>query len=1301
MSQVNKTVAQSKSTFGVDLPTVLFTCRSSRQGFPAELQCTRYHTSGTHILDVRIGACYILDMSDKRTLINATSTIPKGVVFIAIAAFVTILVAGYWFYNEQRRIVKVAAEAHLTAIADLKVQQITQWREEQLSDANVLGKSPFFSQACREWLANPQTNSDTNIHSLLKLFQHNHGYEDVFLADTNGLPRISVSSHMSELSDAEKVAVASVLSDHQPILTDIYLHGSTCLVSVVGIVCGVENTSEGVAGVIVFRIDVSKSLCRLVQAWPIPSKSAETLLVRKDGDSVLFLNELRHRTDTAMKLRIPLTDTDTPAVAAANGRTGVMHGSDYRGVTVVSVLKKIPDTSWYMVAKVDREEVLAVWRMRSTLIAAMIIGFLLCLGGIVATAWQRNIKIHFITMLKAEMARREGEAKYFTTLMSVGDGVIVTDNKGKVEFLNKVAEDLTGWVTKDAIGRDLLEVFNIINEYTRKLVENPVDKVLKEKRIVGLANHTLLIARDGRERPIADSGSPICGEDGKIIGVVLVFRDQTKERGAEVVLARKQSEVKALADRQHVLLSAIPDIVMEVNADKVYTWANQAGLDFFGEDCIGKEANFYFEGEQETYPIVQQLFLGDDRMFHVESWQRRKDGQKRLLSWSCRVLKDCDGNVLGALSSARDITERIRMEQEIKDGLDRFTALYDNMAEGMALHELVYDNNGKLANYRIVDVNKQYESILGVKRETIIGKLGTEVYGTEEPPYLAQFSAPAIDGKPVMFETYFPPMDRYFSISVCAWMGKKGFATIFTDVTGRKRVEQAVAEERERLDVTLRSIGDAVMCTDIGGKVTLLNPVAEQLTGWDQAEAVGQPVQKVFNIVNEYTNEPCENPVDKALKSGEIVHLANHTKLIARDGRMMSIADSGAPIRDAQGKIIGIVLVFRDTTEHRRLQESIQRASKMESVGLLAGGIAHDFNNLLAGVFGYLDVAQESLRERQLDETADALSKAMSVFDRVKALTHQLLTFSKGGAPVRRHVDIAAVVEKSARFSLSGSTVTCRFEHVGAIWACNCDEGQMSQVIGNMIINSQQAMPSGGSITVTIRNLGRAEPKLVLLNAEEDYVKISIKDTGVGIPASILSNIFDPFFTTKTKGHGLGLATCFSIIKQHEGVIDVESEPGKGTTFHIYLPALPTAELSGESSNNLPTVKGSGTVLVMDDEDYIRHTLSKMLKRIGYEALTVVEGAAAVAEIKKAKAGGVEFAAVILDLTIPGGMGGAEAIKAIRAIDETIPAIAVSGYSEDPVVASPKEHGFDVSLKKPYTKAQLAQVLSDVGRKSS
>ena len=527
--------------------------------------------------------------------------------------------------------------------------------------------------------------------------------------------------------------------------------------------------------------------------------------------------------------------------------------------------------------------------------------------------------------------------------------------------------------------------------------------------------------------------------------------------------------------------------------------------------------------------------------------------------------------------------------------------------------------------------------------------------------------------------------------------GEDGALVFIKDITDAKEGEKLLAREKERLAVTLRSIGDGVITTDTAGSVTLLNKVAETLTGWTAEEADGRPLSEVFPIVHELTREPCEDPVAKVLKTGMVVELANHTCLISRDGREYVIADSGAPILDDSGRIVGVVLVFRDTTEKQKLADSMHRAQNLESIGVLAGGIAHDFNNLLAGIFGNLCLAEECAKDGNLVETRKVLSGAMDIFDRAKGLTQQLLTFSKGGTPVRKVQEIGKLVENSVHFSLSGANVSANFRIAEDLWHCDCDRNQIGQVVDNIVINAMQAMPEGGTLDVEVENRlldpGPGGPQ----GRSGPFVEILIRDHGQGMAKEILSKIWAPFFSTKTTGHGLGLATVFSIVQRHDGWVEVETEPGAGSTFRVLLPARPGRSPASTEPEAVPIrARGKGRILVMDDEDYILLFIDRMIESLGYEPTTVANGWEAVEAFRRAEGSGKPFHACILDLTIAGGKGGKAVAQEILELRPDAVLLASSGYSDDPVVSEPVAHGFRGSLSKPFLREDLAKLLEGV-----
>jgi two-component system cell cycle sensor histidine kinase/response regulator CckA len=367
-----------------------------------------------------------------------------------------------------------------------------------------------------------------------------------------------------------------------------------------------------------------------------------------------------------------------------------------------------------------------------------------------------------------------------------------------------------------------------------------------------------------------------------------------------------------------------------------------------------------------------------------------------------------------------------------------------------------------------------------------------------------------------------------------------------------------------------------------------------------------------------------------------------------------------------------------------RLQSELARAGKLESLGLLAGGIAHDFNNLLTVLMGNISLIR---MDRDLHEDSrHSLEQAEKATNRARDLTQQLLTFAKGGAPIRAAVSLPEVVREVAEFALHGAKVRCEFDLPPKLWPANVDKNQIGQVVQNIVINAVQAMPAGGVIRIALSNCEVGTEMGQLLEPGR-YVRIDFSDQGPGIPADDLSRIFDPYFTTKKNGSGLGLATVHSIVKKHAGRISAESGPGKGTTFHVWLPAAEaeaTPALPLFTDDLLGVTVAGARILIMDDEQFIRDLGHAILKRGGYKPMAVADGASAVAEYARALAAGAPYAAVILDLTIPGGMGGKQALDELLKLDPAVRAIVSSGYSNDLVLANYQAHGFCGMISKPY-----------------
>ncbi len=509
---------------------------------------------------------------------------------------------------------------------------------------------------------------------------------------------------------------------------------------------------------------------------------------------------------------------------------------------------------------------------------------------------------------------------------------------------------------------------------------------------------------------------------------------------------------------------------------------------------------------------------------------------------------------------------------------------------------------------------------------------------------------------------------------------------VFAAALLRQKTERRLAEEKERLAVTLKSIGDGVITTDIMGYVTSLNDEAEKITGWHLEEAKGKMIDEVFCIIDETTGQPIPSPILKVLQTNTAVTLGAHTVLIDKNSGRKLITDSGAPIKDNRGNIIGAVLVFRDVTLERKQESELLKLKKLESIGILAGGIAHDFNNILTGIAGNIDLA--AMCEDDIPGAHKYLEKALKGCRRAAALTQKLLTFSKGGSPVKENASIAEIITENMDFILHGSKIKTSISIEDNLWEVKVDKDQISQVIQNIIINSMEAMPDGGIISVICKNVMSVKNH----NKKGRYVQIRIGDTGTGISRENIEKIFDPYFSTKEAGSGLGLAVSFSIIKKHDGFIDVVSKPKSGTEIIIHIPVHETEKIPEhqETGQKDRITEKSMSILVMDDEEPIRNLLKIMLSKMGHHVVTVPDGKRAVEEYSRKK-----FDLVILDITIPGGMGGIETIQELKEKDPEVKALVSSGYSNSPVLSEYGSYGFSGALTKPFLMKDLKKAIGN------
>ncbi|HHY55188.1 MAG TPA: GAF domain-containing protein [Chloroflexi bacterium] len=476
-------------------------------------------------------------------------------VTISVLGLALLVAGGIALYRSQEETVRARVERELDSVAHLKVEQIAEWRQRRLREGEEITARPLLKELLRQELRTPNTGDDAALLAELHAFLTHGEYTDVLLVDAAGNILFSATDSQGRVD--QNGALTLALQTGAPAITDLHTgtYTSTPHISVFAPILDSDGTPLGALTLVT---DVRRFLYPLIQSWPVPSDTAETLLVRRDGDSVLFLNDLRHRTDTALAFRAPLTATEIAAVRAVLGEEGIVYARDYRGYHVIAALRPVPDSPWFLVAKIDADEAVAGWQGRAAMLTLLLIGALGVLGALALIAVQYQRRRHLQRLYDAELAQRTGELRYAVTLRSIGEGVIATDAQGNVTLLNPVAEMLTGWSDADARSKPSTEVFTIIDEATLAPVVNPVEIVLREQRVVELGNHTLLRDRQGGIRPIADAASPIRAANGDVLGVVLVFRDQSAERAAKRALEQSEARLRAM-------VAAIPDLIFRLD----------------------------------------------------------------------------------------------------------------------------------------------------------------------------------------------------------------------------------------------------------------------------------------------------------------------------------------------------------------------------------------------------------------------------------------------------------------------------------------------------------------------------------------------------------------------------------------------------------------------------------------------------------------------------------------------------------------------------------------------------------------
>jgi PAS domain S-box-containing protein len=887
----------------------------------------------------------------------------------------------------------------------------------------------------------------------------------------------------------------------------------------------------------------------------------------------------------------------------------------------------------------------------------------------------------------AEAALREAEEKYRDIFEGALEGMCRMSLEGKPLAANPAVARILGYHSAQ-------EFISLIADFAHQVWLDPDGRSrflrLLEQHGIVRGYECQFKRKAGTAIWVSLSSRMIFGEDGRALYTEGFIEDITERKRTEDAL-RRSEEKFAKVFRGSPVAKVLARIESEGHRIVDVNEAFERLSGYRREGVIGRLAQQELRlwADPREYDEYLKQFRGGGPIRNLECHFRRKSGDIGTGLISAELI-ELDGKPW-AISATIDITELKAAERERQRSERQYRSLFNSMQEGVALHKLIRAN-GVPDNYILLDVNRRFEEIVGMKRDRVVNRLATEVYGTEAAPYLKEYASVVEAGRPLQFETYFPPLDKIFVISATP-MADNLFAAIFFDITEQKRTQA-------RYQLISENAADVIWMWDLEeGRCVWVSPSVQQLRGFSPEEIMAQPLDRAMPG-DSYRMAVAEIESRRAaVESGDegARIKRNEVEFLRKDGTTVATGTVTKLLSDERGKVRYVVGVSRDITELKRaeaekakIEDQLRQAQKLESVGRLAAGVAHDFNNLLTVINGYSRLLLGSLKAG--DSLRDSLEEIHKAGERAAGLTQQLLAFSRKQILQPRVLDLNRVVEEMRPMldRLMGENVeVCVQLHAEAA-TIRADPNQLEQVLMNLAVNSRDAMPDGGRFSIETGFVEWTEGQVQLRPGAQagPYVMLAVSDTGVGMNQETLGHLFEPFFTTKEvgKGTGLGLSTIHGIVEQSGGCVEAASELGRGTSFKIYMPRVVSAQADSGKPEAVPTIGGQETVLVVEDQAVVRRYAAAALKAYGYQVIEA-ENAAEALLVCERESGRIDL--ILTDVVMP-GLSGREMADGLKQHRPGIKVLFMSGYTDDTVVHQGALENGTEFIQKPFTPDQLA-----------